>query len=341
LKKDNRKFSEPMVKPINWPAISVVIVTKGNHELAEKAARSVMDADYPREKLKIILIEETDTPKPIIDDSVAYHSIPLRNLGVGYARKRAMQSVKSQMVAFTDDDCIVESNWLKQLVKPLMDSKGTAAVAGSVLVPECGSIGKCESILGFPGGGVKYLELSKGNPMEVRTFSTCNCAINRRIIPSIRFKEDLQYGGEDELLSRSISRKYRIIYNPSAIVYHLPRDGFVSVFKWFFRRGQARVEMARHVPDKKIYICHHILTSQLFRMVCLLTICFFFRLSLISTLFVFSFIYYASIIFRFRWAWHYYPSIRIMALLPVIRLLMDIGMEIGSINTLFQKFRSR
>jgi len=330
-----------MSEQYDWPSVSVIIVTKGNHELAVHASQSVIAVDYPKDKLQVVIIEETDTPTPILGNCVEYHAIPIRNLGVGYARNHALQYVKNRMVVFTDDDCIVEKTWMKQLIKPLLDSDDTVAVAGLVLVPECGAVGQCENILGFPGGGVKYLHNSKGDLMAVPTFSTCNCAINTKLVPPIRFKEDFQYAGEDELLSRDISRKHTIVYNPCAIVYHSPRDGLAAVFRWFYRRGQARVEMTKHVQEKKKYIWHHILTSQIFRFASLLSICLVFRLSLVPALVILVFLYYFSIIYRFSWAWRYYSSIRTMLLLPVVRFLMDLGIETGSLRTIFQKLKRK
>ncbi|MBT5330151.1 MAG: hypothetical protein HOL51_28945, partial [Gemmatimonadetes bacterium] len=36
-----------------WPAASVIIVTRDRHEAAEAAVRSVLQVDYPAEKLEV------------------------------------------------------------------------------------------------------------------------------------------------------------------------------------------------------------------------------------------------------------------------------------------------
>ncbi len=66
-----------------WPAVSVIIVTRGRHEAAIEAVRSVLQVDYPAEKLEVVVIEETEDPSPIEGDQVRYVAIPMRNLGLG------------------------------------------------------------------------------------------------------------------------------------------------------------------------------------------------------------------------------------------------------------------
>jgi O-antigen/teichoic acid export membrane protein len=55
-----------------WPAVSVIIVTRGRHEAAIEAVHSVLQVDYPAEKLEVVVIEETDNPRPIEGYQVRY-----------------------------------------------------------------------------------------------------------------------------------------------------------------------------------------------------------------------------------------------------------------------------
>ena len=163
------------------PEVSVVIISKGNRTMLERATASIGETDYPRSKLQCLVLEETDDPRPL-EPWVEYHTIPVKHRGFGFARNRALSYARNAIILFTDDDCTVEKNWISELINPLRKSQRIAAVGGAVFVPSCGVVGKCENIIGFPGGGMKYVHLAAGKVVRRETFSTCNCAIRRSAI---------------------------------------------------------------------------------------------------------------------------------------------------------------
>lgn len=321
---------------INWPKVSVIVVTKDHHDFAIQAVNSILKTDYPSDRRQIVVVEEIENPHPIIGRGVDYYSIPVKNLGVGYARNTAVKCASHRILVFTDDDCIVEKQWLKEIIRPLIKFNGIAATAGAVLIPSAGPIGKCENILGFPGGGLKYLHRANGKMRPMSTFSTCNCAISLDHVKDFYFGEGFMDAGEDEQLSRSISANHKILYNPFAIVKHKPRDNLYSVFLWFIRRGQSRVEMIKHIPNKYKYIYYLIITSPIFRLILTVMLCFTFELSYLFVLTVIWIVYYSSVIWRFKWAWKYYPCLKSFFVLPVVKMIMDFGMDIGFLKSILK-----
>lgn len=324
-------------KEIGLPGVSVVVVTRDHHELAERAVQSLLETDYPAAQRQIVIVEETDAPRPIPGDGVKYHAISVKNLGVSFARNTGLDLCDHEIVAFTDDDCVVEKDWLREIVRPLVEDAGVAATAGAVLVPPCGPVGQCENILGFPGGGARFIHRANGHAIPMSTFSTCNCAINRRLAGPVRFQEGFQTAGEDELLSRGISAKFKLIYTPFAVVRHQPRDSFGGVFRWFVRRGQARVHMARHVPSRAAYIRKIALTSMLLRLVILLALLAVLRIPVLPAVALVALLYYASVLWRFRWSRSFHPSLKTFLLLPLVRFTMDVAMDLGVLNTLLKR----
>lgn len=303
--------------------------------MALKAVRSVIDADYPAEKREIVVLEETDTPRPMEGPGVKYHTIPVRNLGVAFARNTALEYASHEILIFTDDDCEVDKNWLKEIVRPLMEDEKVAAAAGGVRVPECGPLGQCENIFGFPGGGVKFIHAAKGNIINRATFSTCNCAVRKGAVTEAGgFPRGLRFAGEDEILSRRITAKHPLLYNPRAVVYHAPRKNLYSLYVWLFRRGLTRWEMLPYVSGKLKYIGRIIFTSPLLRLAAAVWAGHLLPLPLISWLGAVFLLYYFGTVFRYRWALHFYRSGRTMMVLPLVKLFMDLGMDIGTLFSL-------
>lgn len=326
--------SEAVIDDVALPGVSVIMITRGRHQLAEKAVSFVLACSYPREKIQLVIVEETAVPQ-VIAGSDIYHPIPVNNLGFGHARNVGLSLADRQIIAFVDDDCVVEEGWLRELVSPLITGGNTAAVAGAVLLPAgSGLVGQCESILGFPGGGMKYVHEARGNVVACESFSTCNCAARRSAIDEAgAFLENLKYGGEDESLSRLIARKYRLVFNPRAIVRHAPRGTVAGIFGWFLRRGKASGAMIwNDISWRKSIMAG--LTSQTVRLLSALVIVLLLDLPVLPVCVILAFMYYISVLSRVWWSARYY-SLTTVFLVPLVKLVMDFGMDAGIAASIF------
>ncbi|HEU5323848.1 MAG TPA: glycosyltransferase, partial [Methylomirabilota bacterium] len=149
---------------------------------------------------------------------------------------------EDSLLVFVDDDCEVERGWFDALLAPLLADPGVGGVAGAVLVRDCNAIGYAESILGFPGGGLRYLDAAGGRVVPTAHLSTCNCAYRREAIEAAGgFSPLAALGGEDSLLAERVTARWPCRYVPAAVVYHKPRQRLPAVFRWFMRRGRAEM----------------------------------------------------------------------------------------------------
>lgn len=225
-----------MTRNDNCPFVSVVICSRDRHQLLEKAVESVHAVDYPQEKYEIIVMEEGDEPSPIPE--VVYKFLPRRNLGLGYARKQGVKAAKGKFIIFTDDDCAPEKNWLAQIIQPMLDDPQAYGVSGATLVKGNPALGTCESILGFPGGGYRRYVQAKGKIVETPSASGCNMAYRAEVFHHLEI-DDLRYGklgADDAALSRKVAKKWKLVFNPHAIVFHKPRNSWIGIFRLFQRR---------------------------------------------------------------------------------------------------------
>jgi len=106
------------------PAVSIIIPAHNEEATLERCLASLENLDYPSSKLEIILINDgsTDGTKKIIEGYIRkskYNCKYLETEGVGApkARNIGLNSAKGEYVAFTDADCVVERDWLMNLVK--------------------------------------------------------------------------------------------------------------------------------------------------------------------------------------------------------------------------------
>lgn len=317
-----------MQKLNNLPTISVIICSKDRRKELNVAIDSVKKIDYPTNKLEIIVVEEADSPQVI--EGIKYVFIPRKKeIDFGYPRNLGVKNAKNEIIAFVDDDCIVTKDWLKELVFCLKND--TVGVAGGVLVKDCNAIGYCETVLGFTGGGLKQIIKSKGRILPTRQLSTCNCAYRREVFEKIGyFKEKTRFNGEDYDFAQRVCRKYKCLYNPNALVYHKAKEKLVKIFRWFIRRGICEIYLVRMKTNKfTAYLRYNLSRSLTVRFILLFLILSLIgqnRLSVYVALFI---IYYFVVLFRYSFQWEKMKNIKVLFLTPIVKFVMDLGMEWG------------
>ncbi|HEV8472129.1 MAG TPA: glycosyltransferase family A protein [Methylomirabilota bacterium] len=314
--------------------VSIVVCTKDRREDLRRALASIADAGA--EGAEIVVVEETDAPAPVA--GTTYVAIPRESRGFGHARNRGVRAAAGEILVFFDDDCIATPGWLKALLEPLRADAAVAGVAGSVLVRDCGAIGYAESILGFPGGGVRYLDASGGRAVATRHLSTCNCAYRRSAVERAGgFVTAAAYGGEDALLAERVSAAARCVYAPSAAVYHRPRGRLLDVFRWFVRRGRSEIQILGFRADPRGATAQALTSSIVLRGILGLALLGLLRLPVGPMVAAVALAYYAAMLWRFRWALRWPSHRRAWALVPVVKLVMDVGTDVGRARELLAR----
>jgi GT2 family glycosyltransferase len=239
-----------------------------------------------------------------------------------------VRATQAELIAFLDDDCIAEAGWLGALAAPFADP-AVLGVAGAVLVRDCGAIGHAENILGFPGGGLRYLHAARGRVAPTRHLSTCNCAYRRQAVVSAGgFLEEARLGGEDFLLAERVSQLGPCVYAPAAVAYHRPRGSLRAIFRWFARRGESEIRIARTTCRRGAFWRYLLRSSWTLRGIALAALALAWP-PLLGALPAAGLIYYGAMLWRFRFA-RAYPSHRGgWWLVPAVKLTMDVGAELG------------
>jgi cellulose synthase/poly-beta-1,6-N-acetylglucosamine synthase-like glycosyltransferase len=134
----------PLDEPAVWPKVTVAIPTVfGRMEMLCLAVASLVGLDYP--DLDIVLVDNRPLPKE--EDHARVRRVAGRPIeilheperGISAARNRAVMSTTNPYIAFTDDDVVVEPDWLRRIVRPFLDDVSVACVSGLVIPTELSS----------------------------------------------------------------------------------------------------------------------------------------------------------------------------------------------------------
>jgi GT2 family glycosyltransferase len=311
--------------------ISILICSRNRRESLENLVYSLhsMKTNYSYE---IVIIEETDTPVPI--EGTKYGPHPITNRGIPYARNLALQHANGDLVVFLDDDCFITGQWLDSLLEPFSDSS-VAGVQGGVSVPnDTNGIGWAESILGFPGGGLKRLAQANGKNQETREISTLNCAYRRAVLEKIGgFDESLKLGSEDYLLAKQACDHGRCLFVPGAMVRHASRGSLLKVWRWFLRRGRAEIDLIRTGKQSDTTFWKLYRGSIFVKALFLLGIGIAFPEWIMSMILLSVLIYGFGQCIRYYKTWKYSKTgLGVLALVPIVKMAMDIATDWGRLR---------
>lgn len=311
------------------PSVSIIVCSKDRPDDLTQALASIRTCDEVGRHAELVVVEESPESREI--SGVRYVHLPPLGRGFGHARNSGLKAASGEILLFIDDDCLAAPGWAAALLHPFRSDPSVLGVAGAVLVKDCGPIGYAEHILGFPGGGLRSLHDANGHTIPTRHLSTCNCAYRRAALEQIGgFPEETPWGGEDAVVAEHIVALGPCLFTPEAQVYHRTRDGLVKTFSWFVRRGRSDVATIRYRLDRRGYLIGLLRSSLTFKTLPAAGL----LGAVLNPIFLLSFamlVYYGILLRRYRFAWQYRPHRTALWLVPAVKLVMDLGADVGRV----------
>jgi glycosyltransferase involved in cell wall biosynthesis len=162
----------------------------------------LLKQDYPKEKLKIIIVDDksTDDTLNIINQYNEYDRIKIikhfKNRGLSASRNSGIKASKSEIVGFLDSDMVVKEDWSRVLVQELNNNSVVACMGGMKLASGLVE-NRLDKYLYNPQRGV--LKHGENTPVRFKWFLFNNSAIKRSAINEVGYFDETitTYGGED------------------------------------------------------------------------------------------------------------------------------------------------
>jgi cellulose synthase/poly-beta-1,6-N-acetylglucosamine synthase-like glycosyltransferase len=114
------------------PSVSVIVPVRDGESTIADCLDAILATDYPADRREILVIDNGSSD----GTSALIQSRPVRYLreqrrGVSNARNRGIAESHGEILAFVDADCLVEPQWLAELVRPFEDPE-VGSVAGDL-----------------------------------------------------------------------------------------------------------------------------------------------------------------------------------------------------------------
>ena len=231
---------------VTAPHITVVVCTRDRTPQLRGALMTILALDYPR--FDVVVVDNApathDTEELVrrdfMDKRVRLVTEPAP--GLSNARNTGLEHARGSLVAFTDDDVVVDRSWLWEIAAAFEAAPEAACVTGLVPAGELRTptqgyfdakvswsrslVPRVYSLADPPEGLPKF-------PFSPGAFGTgANFALKRHAALTLGgFDPALGVGtptggGEDiDMFTRVILAGYALVVQPAAIVWHRHRDG--------------------------------------------------------------------------------------------------------------------
>ena len=262
----------PPLPEVDTPPVSVVVCTRNRAESLRVALRSLLACDYP--DLEVIVVDNAPTTDAASRAVAELNDARVRVLverrpGLSRARNRGVAEARGDIIAFTDDDVIVDPLWIRALVRGFQRSPAVACVTGLVPAAELETPAQhyFEHKVGWSDDcAPRLFDLNEHQvdaplyPYAAGTFGVgANFAVTREAFAAVgAFDEALgagspAKGGEDiDYFLRVVLSGYAIAYEPAAIVWHFHRRDL----------GALRSQLDAYGSGLSAFITKHLLSPR-------------------------------------------------------------------------------
>jgi GT2 family glycosyltransferase len=241
------------------PFASVIVATRNRPELLQRCLKALLALHYPH--YEIIVVDNapsTTATADLIEQAYRHisqvHYVREDRRGLSHARNRGIQEARGEILAITDDDVVVDSNWLVALARGLQVSEKVVCVSGLVLPMELETQaqGWFEQYGGYSKGFTRrpfdMREHHPGTPLfpyaAGQLGTGANIAFKAAYLRAVGGFDPalgagtLARGGEDLFIFfQVVTQGHTLVYEPAALLYHPHHRDYADLCKQMYCYG--------------------------------------------------------------------------------------------------------
>lgn len=208
------------------PFISVVIPACNEEEYISRCLCSVVNLDYPSEQYEVIVVNNNSSDKT---REIVGRDFPMVRLideprqGVVFARICGTAEARGEIIAYTDADCTVPTDWLTRIAAAYTDP-AVVAVGGTISYQETSLLSRQQLVGYWLDSRIYHVMTGQNMSFRTRAYHACG-----------GFNEQVNLG-EDHYISQQLKKVGRVVVlHGNAITTSLRRqrstDWFIYMIK--------------------------------------------------------------------------------------------------------------
>ncbi|MBA3349431.1 MAG: glycosyltransferase, partial [Actinobacteria bacterium] len=257
LKTGTRAASETQHHPmqdeaLEKPSVTVAVCTRDRPDSLEACLASLERLEG--NVAEVIVVDNapsSDATRHLVaSGGPEFRYVRENRPGLDWARNRAIVEARGDIIAFTDDDCIVDPGWTHALALAFSESPHVSAVTGLVVPYELETEAQIlfEAYGGFGRGfRRRWHHVSPTGRAHIGSgnFGTgANMAFRRSTLerlggfdPALDVGTVTNGGGDIEMFFRVLQEGHTLVYDPNAIVRHRHRRDYANLHRQLTDHG--------------------------------------------------------------------------------------------------------
>lgn len=226
--------------------ISVIIVTRNRCRKLKRVLGSLGKQTVKPFEVVVVDNNSSDGTAKLVrnwDGELDLQYYKESQQGIPYARNKGLQSARGEVLAFVDDDCVVDKNWVKVIRDSFLENTGVGFMAGKSLVLNEGNI--LARVLKTNHDKWFYKSINeRGGKKYTDKFDTKNIAVRREAIDRYDLCFDTRFGeyscGEDTDFGKRLQEQgVEGLYISEMKVWHEEQCNLRGFLNQGFRRGRS------------------------------------------------------------------------------------------------------
>jgi GT2 family glycosyltransferase len=242
------------------PFVSIIVPTHERPERIPSCLHALLALDYPH--YEIIVVDnapETDATANFMHEN--YHEHPQvhyvreERAGVSWARNRGVQVAKGEILAFADDDVLVDRYWLAELAKAFQVTSNVGCVTGLILAAELETPAQIlfeshDEESGYNDHWRFNQHIFTKRKRHVHLYKIAlfgagaSMAFKANLLrtiggfdPALGTQGLVQSGEDIAAYFKILMQGYDVVYEPAALVYHKNRREYEALYQQIYHYG--------------------------------------------------------------------------------------------------------
>jgi len=218
------------------PRISVIVCTHRGSATLVPCLDSLVRLDYP--DYEIVVVNDGSDPR-VSEIAATYPEVrrfDTEHLGLSAARNFGAAKASGDVLAYTDDDCIADKDWLRWIARQFAADPTLGGAGGPNIPPPAESLGEAR-IAAAPGGASHVLLTDT----RAEHLPGCNFAVTREAFERIGgFNPVFRSAGDDvDFCWRLLEAGYGLGFHAAAFVWHRRRSSLRAYLRQQSGYGKA------------------------------------------------------------------------------------------------------
>ncbi|MFT5905987.1 MAG: glycosyltransferase involved in cell wall biosynthesis [Cryomorphaceae bacterium] len=234
----------------SFPRISVIICVYNGADRVWRAIESLAASlvKYPHSDYEVIVVDDgsTDGTQELVKEYDFVKLICAEHGGLSKARNLGAEAATGEILAYTDDDCEVDPDWLYWIAKGY-DEQDVDAMGGPNIPPV--PLDEDEAVVAAAPGAPSHVMLSDRDAEHI---PGCNLTVRRAAFEAIGgFNVVYQVAGDDvDFCWRLEKAGFKIGFHGAAFVWHRRRTSLYRYFRQQMGYGKAEALLMRDHPER-------------------------------------------------------------------------------------------